>query len=219
LGTWTSVTTGLSNINFNGLAPVNSFKDYSNSTGLVLNGVDFVGYYQSAPTYSLIVADAGYISPYYNFGTGGSLRGPVNDRASSTAFLPYIHVILPANVTAVATDLMTVSPNNVPFKVTLSDGESFTVQDNAVRPATTFFGVTADSPIAYIDFSLPSSSINAGTFAMLKDFSFGTASVGGASGGGNDPADTPEAATMILIGTGLVTFGYMQRNGFGLPRG
>lgn len=193
---WLSATTGDTNISFT--ATAGSFNDYSTSTGLVMSGVHFIGYI-SPTSYQLTTVDQMFAAPYFDFGTGGSLRGPMYDRAANATFLPYIHVTLPSNVTAFATNLMTASPNAVPFKVTLADGESFSVATGN-RPTTAFFGLTADAAISYVDFALPTAANNAGTSGLLKNFQFGT------SGATPPPADTPEAATLILIGTGLVFF-------------
>jgi EamA domain-containing membrane protein RarD len=204
---WTAATSNQTSISFSGLAPTGSFTDYGTSTGLVSSGVTFLGYL-SPTAYMLAVVDSMFASPYYNFGSGGSLRGPVNDRASTSAFLPYIQVNLPASVTGFAVDLMTISPNALPFTITLADGETFTV-NTGNRPNTAFFGLTTTSAIAYIDFALPTSSINGGTYALLKDFQYSTSS----SQSQGTPGQTPEAATLIMIGTGLVFFRYLKKWG------
>ncbi len=197
---WLAATTGDTNISFT--ATAGSFNDYSNSTGFMSSGVQFLGYI-SPTAYQLTTVDQMFATPYFDFGTGGSLRGPQYDRATNSTFLPYIHVILPSSVNAFAANLMTGSPNAVSFSVTLADGESFNVATGN-RPATTFFGLTADAPISYVDFALPTASTNGGTTALLKNFQFGTNAAG--TGPVTPPADTPEAATLILIGTGLMFF-------------
>jgi len=92
-------------------------------------------------------------------------------------------VNLPAGVTSFGADLMTLDDSNpATFTVHLSTGEEWTDIATAARPTRTFFGV---------------------------NFSYGVADLGG---GGEDPAETPEAATMILVGTGLIAvFGFRRR--------
>ena len=57
-----------------------------------------------------------------------------------------------------------------------------------------FWGVRSDLAIANIQVTFPTNS----DYVAIDDVSFGSAATGGGT-----PADTPEAATLILIGTGL----------------
>lgn len=199
---WNTASAGASTIDFSSLAPAGSFKDYSTSTGLVSSGVNFVGYL-SPTAFQLAVMDSMFATPYYNFGGGATLRGPGYD-SMNASFTPYIHVILPSNVTSIAANLATISPNGLTYSIKLSDGEIFSSPTGA-RPATTFFGVTTSAPISYVDFALSDAAAGNGSFGLLKSFQFGTTAAAA------PPADTPEAATLILIGTGLMAFRALKK--------
>ena len=207
---WSAAATGNTTIDFTGLAPSGSFKDYGTSTGLTASGVNFLGY-MSATSYQLSVMDSMFAQPYYNFGGGATLRGPGSDFQTGS-FTPYIHVVLPGNVTSIAANLASISPNGLTYSIKLSDGETFSSTTGS-RPNATFFGLTTDAPISYVDFALSNASAGNGSFGLIKTFQFATA---GTTSGTNPvaPTDTPEACTMILIGTGLVAFRAMKKKGF-----
>lgn len=202
---WSAAAGSSTTINFNGIAPVNSYKDYSTSTGYISSGVEFVGYY-AGTNYGLQIVDAGFGGGYFNFGTGGALRSAVYDRATQASPVPYIHVVLPANTNALAANLGTVSPNGLTYEVTLSTGENFTV-GTLTRPNTAFLGITSSTALTYADFTVLGSQYNGGTYGMIKSFQFAT---------GASPAvsDTPEACTLLLIGSGLVAFRMMKKRRF-----
>lgn len=195
---WGAASSGSTTIDFSTLAPAGSFKDYSTSTGLSLSGVNFLGFL-SPTAFQLGVFDSQYASPFFNFGGGAELKGPGYD-SMNASFTPYIHVVLPGNVTSIAANLATVSPNGLTYSIKLSDGETFSSATGA-RPATTFFGLTTTAPISYVDFALSDASAGNGTSGLIKNFQFATT-----VSGGTPPPDVPEAATLILIGTGLMAF-------------
>jgi hypothetical protein len=196
LASWTAATNTITTIGFEGLAPAGGTKDYSNTTGLVISGVQFEGFLTSSQ-WQLTVVDAANVSPFFNFGSGASLRGPIYDHPPAN-FTPYIHVVLPS-MTAFSVDLMTVSPNAMSYQATLSDGSTFTIP-TANRPARTFFGVTSSNPITFVDFKVLNTSPTAGTLGMLDNFAVAQADPQ------TPPADTPEVATLLLIGSGLIGF-------------
>ena len=197
---WMAAVSGTTAIGFEGLAPAGGFKDYSTSTGYVItNGPEFIGF-EGPAIYGLQVIDSADSSPYFNWGTGASLESP-GYNAPPNGFTPYIHVILPANITAFGVDLMTVSPNALTYQVTLDNGNTYTVT-TANRPTQTFFGITSDSPIAYINFAVIGTTNGNGTYGLMDNFTYGTA---------DDATQTPELCTFLLIGSGLATFGYLGR--------
>ena len=109
---------------------------------------------------------------------------------SNSAPTPIIRILLPTSVTAFGFYLFTASPNSLPVTVsTLS--QTFNVTTNA---GPTFFGATSDTPFSSIDVTLAGAP--QGTYELVDTFRFGTAAVQ------TDP--TPEAATFLLIGSGLV---------------
>ncbi len=189
-----AAATGLTSIGFEGQALTNNIKAFNTSTGYLVAGVDFVGYL-SASAYSLTVIDGGYASPYFNFNSGASLASPQYNGGPGAPFIPFIRVSLPANVTAFAVDLMTVSPNALTFQVALQ-GSTFNVA-TANRPTRTFFGLTSDTPISSIDFTVAGTSLSGGTYGLLDNFEFG--------------GQTPEPGTFLLIGGGLIALGLFRR--------
>lgn len=181
---------GTTSIGFESISPTaNSFRDFSTVNGLVISGVTFVGF-EGPSAYDLQVVNPGSTTTYYDFGTGASLKSP-SYNSPPAGFVPYIHVVLPADVTAFGLDLMTISPNALIYQAKVS-GSTFNVQ-TATRPTQTFFGVTSDVPIPFIDFSVTGTTTNGGTYGLIDNVQFGTAS-----------PSTPEGATFLLIGSGLV---------------
>jgi len=202
---WAAATTGTTEITFAGIAPPGSFTNEGSSAGLVIDGVDFVGQL-TATTNMLNVLDQNYASPYFDWGVPATLESPIYNLPANPSFLPYIQVNLPTGTTAFSALLGTVSPNGLTYQITLSDGEIFTTSTSA-RPALTFFGITADSPVTWADFTIVDPGTFSGGYGVLTDFQFGTANDtggGGGGGGGGGSGDAPEACTMIMIGSGLV---------------
>lgn len=200
---WATATAGDTDtvITFGGIAPPGSFTNEGTSTGLAIDGVDFVGVYNNSPTqYELNVLDENYAAPYFDWGASGTLESPIYNLPANPTFVPYIQVNLPANTTAFSALLGTVSPNGLTYQVTLSDGEVFTIGTGA-RPTPTFFGITAANPITWADFTVLNPGTYSGTYGILTSFDFGTSN---GQSQGSDPTQTPEACTLILIGTGLV---------------
>jgi hypothetical protein len=196
--TWQGAASGILAINFEGLAPTNNFVTYTGATGLTLNNVQFIGYTSGGS--SLINVLDTNMSSFYNFGTGGALmQDAVRPLAASP--LPYIHIVLPANITAFGMDLFTASPSQMTYTITVA-GTPYTVPTNAL-PNVAFWGVTSDTPISTIDLKLLDAAFNGGSHAFVDNFKFGTAQA--------PPAETPEAATFLLIGSGLIGLVALKR--------
>ena len=198
-GAWSSASMNLTTVGFEGLAPANSLNFYSTSAGLSIDGVQFVGVDGSG--YQLTVDDSGFASPYFNWGTGAILAGPAYASASVT---PYIQVNLPAGVTSIGVNLMTVSPNATSFSVTLSDGTTQSIS-TFTRPTEAFFGATSDAPITSATFTLVGTIPSNTTQGLLDNFSFGAANTGG------QQSQVPETDTLLLIGTGLAGLAWMKK--------
>jgi hypothetical protein len=198
--TWEAAASGLQEINFAGLAPAGGATTYATSTGVTSNGVEFIGFTATPGSYDIEVIDttASQWSQYYDFGTGDS-AALNEDRPTSGSALPYIQISLPTPVTAFGMDLFTASPSGLSYTVTVA-GTPYTVATNAASgspPYTpAFWGVTSNTPISTITLSLQGTVYNGSTFAFLGDFQYGTASL--------DMGQAPEAATFLLIGSGLI---------------
>jgi len=171
-----AATTGLTTIDFEGIATPNSVANFSSP--LTIAGATFSG----SPTGSVSVVDSGFFAPLFQFNSGASLSG-----------FAFVDVTLPAGTTAIGTDLMSTNPTGLPFRVTLSNGETFIV-NTPLRPERGFFGITSDVAITSIRFvTVPGPNQSAG-IPLVDNFSYGQAA----------PAAVPEPATMVLLGTGLV---------------
>jgi hypothetical protein len=109
---------------------------------------------------------------------------------TNSAPTPTIRILLPSSVTAFGFYLFSANPNALTFTIaTLSN--TFTVATHPT-PTPAFFGATSDTPFNMIDVTLAGAP--GGAYELLDNFRFGTTQV--------DP--TPEAATFLLIGSGLV---------------
>jgi len=193
LAGWQTAESTTQTIDFSGLPGSMTFY----SSGLTLGGVQFIGY--SGQT-SLGEMDT--TSWFPGFGLSNAafmlMSGPSSD----------IHIILPAAVTAVGFNLLT-SNGGLPYTINLNDLQSNLLgtytQATSGAPPVAFFGATSDTPIATIDLSLQGPG-SGGTYAFVDNVSYGTATTQT-----SDVSDTPEAATFLLIGSGLVGLGIIRR--------
>jgi hypothetical protein len=78
-------------------------------------------------------------------------------------------------------------------------GTQYVAATNAAAPAT-FWGLTSDTPISSVDFTIQGTAAQGGTTGFPDNFRYGTAQTGSSG----NPSDTPEAATLVLIGSGLI---------------
>jgi|HubBroStandDraft_6_1064221.scaffolds.fasta_scaffold106360_2 hypothetical protein len=130
-------------------------------------------------------------SPYWGYGTGLALE------ILSSNVQPVLQVTLPTGTTSFGLnlsalgDLVTITVNGTPFTIP-------TV--NSSNGSFAFFGATFDAPIT-------SFTISAATedFLFVDNVSFGTVNTGG------DPSPTPEVATLLMIGAGLISMRMMNK--------
>ncbi len=176
LASWTAASSGIQLLNF------------ENGCLTSCLGVSFAGL-GGGGAGTLGIQDTTGIS-WMNFGTGKAAY--INTNTAST---PIIHIVLPTSVTSFGFNLFTANPNALAFTInTLSS--TFNVATNPT-PTAAFFGATSDTPFNRIDVKLLGAPV--GTYEFIDNFQFGTALVTA------PPVDpTPEAATFLLIGSGLI---------------
>ncbi len=199
---WQTATTNDTNIDFEGQTPVDTAKAYSDSNGYKQSGVQFEGI--NGFGFALSIVNPGPNTSYYNWGSGASLQSGFYFGGAN---VPYIHVILPTSITAFGVDLMTGNPNAQSVKVAVNGTGNLT-DATAAKPTRTFFGVTSDSAIGTIDFSIVNPQANSGAYVLLDNFSFGTVKPAAPP---PPLTEVPEVATMFLIGTGLAAMAILRK--------
>ncbi|HVZ61365.1 MAG TPA: PEP-CTERM sorting domain-containing protein [Terriglobales bacterium] len=199
---WQAVSTNLTTISFEGIAPAGGFQYFNTAAGLTTGGVQFVGTSTNSVTgaYWLVVVDSQLDTNLYDWGSGAVLRGL---SGPGSAYSGYVDAFLPGGYTSLGFDLMAVNPNGTMVNeifITLSDGSVRTIQTGATL-VPTFMGLTSDTPITSVRFN----STGTGYLAM-DNFRYGD-DPPLAQPTSNEPIQTPEPATLGLLASGL---GFMQ---------
>src|ERR1700733_4706103 len=195
--TWQAATSaGYQTVTFQGLTPAGTATTYSSASGVTVDGVDFIGY-TSAGLSDIQVVDTSSFS-YYNWGTGDALIQTLS-RPNAGSTLPYVNIVLPANVTSLSLDLFTTSPQALSYTVTVA-GNQYTVPTFS-QPTLAFWGITSDTPITSIQLTLQGTTFNSSSNELLDNFSFGA----------SDLTAAPEAGTYLLIGSGLIGFVLLRK--------
>lgn len=180
---------GMTMLTFNSLvAAGQAVNDYTGS-GFTVGGVQFASL-PSAPWQTVV---DWYPGTAYDWSGGqyAVLLSPGNLT---------LHIVLPSSgYTAIAMNLATYGPAGGTLTVTANSGT--TTIPTSSTPPMTFLGVTSDTPITSLDIT------SSGPAILLQNFQFGTAQI---AGGGPDP-EVPSAATMILIGTGLLALPLLRK--------
>ena len=148
---WLALTSGVTTITFEGLAPT-SPTWYSTPQGLTVSGVNIVGVQEGGGNNLAVYAENNASVSW----SGNVLEGPYGPG--------YVVATLPGGVTAVSTQLATWGPGN-DVLVTLNGIESFTV--HAIHTPT-WVGFTSNTPITSIQFAATSSK------PEIDNFSFGS---------------------------------------------
>lgn len=204
---WEAATTGRIDIDFESLGlGTGGWSSYSTGAGLTTGGITFVGVLD--PTTFYLYALNPPLGASEDFGSSTVLRGP-EYRATS-----YLNIILPALTTSIGLDLMTFLPDAQSFVIQLDGVNIGEVITTASRPTRTFFGVTTDSPISEVRIVLNSGTQNL-TQGLFDNVAYGTAAgtTGGTTGAPNNPdpeAETPEVATMVALGSGLLALRWLR---------
>jgi hypothetical protein len=203
---WQNATAaGFTTITFDNLAPIDGSASFT--TGLTIDGTSFYGQTPNGGSLYVYNQTPGP-SGWNNYGSGPVLVGPTCCVGS-----PFISITLPRPVTSVGFDIMTGGSSGINFIATVNSLQytsAPTLPWSYPNPTRAFFGftTTADTPITSIYLSLPPSA--SGVFPIIDNFHFGD--IGTAPGDpGNPPADTPEACTLLLIGSGLAGMSLFRR--------
>ena len=181
-----AATTGLTTVDFNGIASSDSFVSYGTGP-LSLSGVSFTG------NGSMFVIDPGFYG--YSYSNGGFLTSDYSSPDIITATLPG------GGFTAVGTDFGSLFSGGATFTITLSTGDTFTVSTSGSIEFGTlgFVGFTSSTPITSITFSMPDTP----NYNALDNFQFGTA------------VAVPEPTSVVVFGmatlAGAVYCGWRRR--------
>jgi hypothetical protein len=196
--TWQAATSaGYQTVTFEGLTAPGTGTFYTSPTGVTASGVEFIGY-NSAGVSDIEVFDTSSVS-WYNDGTGDALLQPTSVANIYSSPLPYVNIVLPANITSLGLDLWTASSAGMSYSITVA-GNTYTVP-TLTGNTEAFWGLTSDTPITSLQLTVPATTPNAGTQALLDNFSFGA----------SDLTAAPEAGTYLLIGSGLIGFVLLRK--------
>lgn len=184
----------LKTIDFEKLADPGSQRSFAFKSGLTLQGVKFAGTYGTKRY--LWVADDASDPDLFDWGSGDVLYGPSTLLGSDAK----ITVTLPAGITAVGTDLMTILPYGAGFDITLANGNVFNVSTLAF-PNRAFWGITSTEPIVSLKFTAKQDAN-----PVLDNFTFGLA------------APAPPAVLLFAIGSAmLLTYRRARRRSEQVP--
>ncbi len=187
---WAAATTpGYQTVTFTGLAPSGGVTDYYGATGVTNSGVEFIGYSSTGVSNGQVIDTSAF--SWYNDGSGDALLETMSP-STTYAPLPYINIVLPANITALGVDLWTASSPAMSYSITVA-GNQYTVPTLS-GSTEAFWGITSDTAISSLQLDVPASTSSSGTQGLLDNFSFGASDVSAA----------PEAGTYLLIGSGLI---------------
>jgi hypothetical protein len=165
--------------------------------GINWQSVNFLSSPGDTVTFEPVSGDPRY------WGTGRLLIGS----GQTAALDSFLRIILPLSVNAVSMNVMTNTPVGGQVLVGLGSGTAVPVSTTTHPSTPTWVAFTSDETFNTIYVRGGAANI----VPMLDNLTYGnfTAQVGG--GGQEPPTETPEAATFILIGTGLAALRFFRR--------
>lgn len=167
---FSAATRGLTVIDFDDVAPRSGFTNYKAPNAFSTRGLQFQlgGGERFGPGAISLVGGWYYAGPIYETTTGAKITwSPPNQPGNA-----YLEVRLPAEVSAVGTDLWTVQPavSSVQVTVTTTDGSTQTANiSTSPRPAPAFVGFTSAASISSIRFAIPRGQVG----LILDNFTYG----------------------------------------------
>ncbi len=168
---------------------------YNTAAGLTTAAINFVGV-------SFSGFDLGVASSIPSWSGGAALE---NNNPSD---FDKITVTFPPNIFAFGADFFDANgsnpfgPNGTGYGVSINNGAvtGFTTGAITLLPGSVFFGAASSTAIQSVIFSVPSGRF--GLELALDNFECGAPA-----------AETPEVATFLAIGTGLIGMRWMRRRG------
>jgi hypothetical protein len=211
---WSNAVSGVQNIDFEGIAPGGGSTDFSTSTGLTLDGVQFVGtlvantQIGSFTSNHLTVFDPAADPSRYDWGSGAVLGGPYSGIDFSGEPVGYhgsFTITLPAGTYAFGTDLMVSNSNGDHLggmTVTLANGDSVDIAETD-RPLRDFVGYISSAPIASLTVSIddPTAFPPEFRYGLLDNFAFSTVA----------PAQVPEPSSLAITILGAMVIAFIKR--------
>ena len=199
-----AVTSSISTIDFESVAPARGFGKHPVNEGLTVNRVGFrtTGGGRFGAGMILVLSEHyAVLNPMTNMGTGAILAwGPPNQPGND-----YLDVTLPGGVYAVGADLWTGQPyvSTVDVIATTNDGKTHSITVNTQqRPNSSFGGFVSDKEIVSVRFQLPKGQ----PWLYLDNFSYGrkaeganlksSASVAAQQNTNNDKSATRNSVTL-----------------------
>lgn len=169
---FTAASRNVTVVDFDDVAPRSGFTNYKAPNVFSTRGLQFQlgGGERFGPGAISLVGGWYYAGPIYETTSGAKITwSPPNQPGNA-----FLEVRLPAEVTAVGTDLWTVQPalSSVQVTVTAADGRTQTANiSTAARPAPTFVGFTSPVSITSIRFAIPKGQVG----LILDNFTYGQA--------------------------------------------
>ena len=204
--TFSALTENMTLITFDNLNVTAGGSYVYDNNGLSTSGVQLLGYLNFYGGYYTALGWG--VNNAFDWGTNATVRGPGGPDQ-------HLRIVLPAGITAIGMNLMTstgtddgstltITPSTLNVLAPVSTAvwnTSMGVSPLAASISPTWWGITSDTPIAWLDIS------SAAGYVVLDNLQFGTVKVQTQP----DPGEVPEAATMILIGTGLTGLSLLRR--------
>ncbi|MCX6608947.1 MAG: hypothetical protein NTV52_35885 [Acidobacteria bacterium] len=227
---WVADTTSVLTLNFANVAA--GYTTGPSSSGLVVNSAIAIGsvaYYNNLNGYVtsdfqiigsigasniLGQANANASQSYWNWGTQAIVFSPTSTGPNSISMrVNFRSGGVPTNVSAFAVNLGLGGGTGSSGTIAVTpQGMSAQTVTTLNQPGLTFFGVSSDTQtFSYFDITITDPSPS-GRYIVLDNLSRGTSTITSAPPPPPPPTETPDAATLLTVGTGLAYLGYLRRN-------